>query len=87
MFFVLYDLIKAKSPAGRGTMNTDLPEDENQVRPLAFGKAFRYLLKDAVKDFNAALELGRKRRDNIISRDEFSAEIARRFPPSIDAKP
>jgi hypothetical protein len=52
---------------------------------VAFGSALRYLLVDAIRDFNAALKLGRKRRDNTISHDEFSEEMARRFPP-IDAK-
>jgi len=61
-------------------MSTNLPDDHDDIRPFAFGNAFRYLLTEAVKDFQAALELGRLRRDNAISRQEFSEAIAKRFP-------
>lgn len=67
-------------------MNTDLPDKESQLRPIAIKKAIRYLLTEAVGDFNAALKLGRQRRDNVISREELSIQIARRFSPPLDAK-
>lgn len=43
--------------------------------------AFRYLLTDAIRDFNAAVSLGRNLRKGKISRAEFSAAMDRRFPP------
>jgi hypothetical protein len=57
------------------------PDDKIKVTPLAFVRAFRYLLRDAMRDFNDAVVIGRQFRDRKISREEFSAAMDRRFPP------
>jgi hypothetical protein len=56
-------------------------DDTIDVEPLGLKRAFRYLLHDAVKDFSAAVTIGRKLRDRKITREEFSAAMDQRFPP------
>ena len=67
-------------------MDANEPDNDECQKPLAFGGALRYLFKDALKDFNAALELARKHRANVLTAEQFSEAVAERFRPTIAAK-
>lgn len=68
-------------------MSLNAPDETGDLKPLSFIRAIRYMLRDAREDFKAASRIARQRRDHIISREEFSAAMARRFPPRPDAAP
>jgi len=57
------------------------PSVEHEVEPIDFKSGFRYLFHDATWDFCDAMTLGRQLRDRKISKEEFRAAMARRFPP------
>lgn len=62
-------------------MNVNPPDDPKEARPLDLMAGFRYLLRDAVRDFNAAISIGRKRQSGQMTAQEFAAAIEQRFPP------
>lgn len=48
---------------------------------------FRYLVRNAYRDFVDALALGRELREGAISPDEFEQAVRRRFPAESEIRP
>jgi len=63
-------------------VSSNRPDDQIETNSFPVVKAVRYLLRNALRDFTDALAIGRKRRDNRISSEEFAKVMALRFPPA-----
>ncbi len=61
-------------------MITNFRDPFREETPLTPIKGLRYLFRDAVGDFIDAVKIGRKRLNNEITPEEFSAAMSRRFP-------